>query len=81
VLEVFSELFIHIFDELNRHCKEELEAVRVQHPFKDLRYARPTLRLTFQEGIQLLRDAGYDGELLLGVGVGWFAGSLQVASS
>lgn len=63
VLEVFSELFIHIFDELNRNCKEEIEAVRVQHPFKDLRYARPTLRLTFQEGIQLLRDAGYDGKM------------------
>lgn len=62
VLEVFSELFIHIFDELNCNCKEELEAVRAQHPFKDLRYARPTLRLTFQEGIQLLIDAGYDGE-------------------
>eukprot|EP00752_Nemacystus_decipiens_P010383 g9253.t1 len=62
VLEVFSELFIHIFDELNRNCKEEIEAVRVQHPFKDLRYARPTLRLTFQEGIQLLRDAGYDAD-------------------
>ncbi|CAM9531555.1 unnamed protein product [Laminaria digitata] len=63
VLEVFSELFIHIFDELNRHCKEELEAVRQQHPFKDLRYTRPTLRLTFQEGIQLLRDAGYDADI------------------
>lgn len=61
VLQVFSDLFIHIFDELNRNCKEDLEAVRQQHPFKDLRYARPTLRLTFQEGIQLLRDAGYDG--------------------
>lgn len=35
--------------------------MRLQHPFEDLRYARPTLRLTFQEGIQLLRDAGYDG--------------------
>lgn len=83
VLEVFSELFIHIFDELNRHCKEELEAVRQQHPFKDLRYTRPTLRLTFQEGIQLLRDAGYDGEpcrrccfVVVGVGedVGFVAG-------
>lgn len=64
VLEVFSELFIHIFDELNRNCQEEIEAVRAQHPFKDLRYARPTLRLTFQEGIQLLRDAGHDGKVL-----------------
>lgn len=37
--------------------------MRAQHPFEDLRYARPTLRLTFQEGIQLLIDAGYDGEV------------------
>ncbi|CAM9685787.1 unnamed protein product [Ectocarpus sp. 6 AP-2014] len=64
VLEVFSDLFINIFDELNRNCKEELEAVRTQHPFEDLRYARPTLRLTFQEGIQLLIDAGYDADPL-----------------
>lgn len=68
VLEVLSDLFIHIFDELNRNCQEELEAVRQQHPFQDLRYARPTLRLTFQEGIQLLIDAGYDGTW----GTAWF---------
>lgn len=67
---MFSELFIHIFDGLNRCCKDEIEAVRQQHPFKDLRYSRPTLRLTFQEGIQLLRDAGYDGECSLFVCVG-----------
>lgn len=63
VLEMFSELFIHIFDELNRWCKSDIDTVRQQHPFEDLRYARPTLRLTFQEGIQLLRDAGCDGTL------------------
>lgn len=61
VLEVLSNLFIHIFEELNRCCSVELDTVRQQHPFQDLRYARPTLRLTFAEGIQLLRDAGYDG--------------------
>ncbi|CAM9840822.1 unnamed protein product [Choristocarpus tenellus] len=59
VLDVLSELFIHIFDQLNSRCKVELEAIRTQHPFKDLRYLRPTLRLTYQEGMQLLHDAGY----------------------
>lgn len=63
MLSIFTELFTYIFDELNRSYRAEIEAVRQQHPFQDLRYARPTLRLTYQEGIQLLRDAGYDGAL------------------
>ena len=54
-------MFTYIFDGLNERYRNELEAVRAQHPFKDLRYARPSLRLTFQEGIQLLQEAGYDG--------------------
>lgn len=58
---VLIEMFTYIFDGLNERFSNELEAVRAQHPFKDLRYARPPLRLTFQEGIQLLQDAGYDG--------------------
>lgn len=59
-------MFTYIFDGLNERYRNEIEAVRAQHPFKDLRYARPSLRITFQEGIQLLQEAGYDGTLLLG---------------
>ncbi|GMI09658.1 hypothetical protein TrRE_jg11349 [Triparma retinervis] len=58
VLEVFSDLFIGIFDGLNERCKDELERVREQHPFEDLKYLRPTLRLTYAEGCALLRGAG-----------------------
>ena len=50
VLDVFSDLFIYIFDELNKRCKNEIEAVRKQYPFEDLRYSRPTLRITYEEG-------------------------------
>jgi hypothetical protein len=57
-------MFTYIFDGLNERYRNEIEAVRAQHPFKDLRYARPSLRLTFQEGIQLLQEAGYDGKLV-----------------
>jgi len=60
VLEVFSDLFIHIFDSLNEHCKSELERVREQHPFEDLVYLKPTLKITYGEGCKLLRDAGID---------------------
>jgi len=60
VLDVFSDLFIAIFDGLNARCKNELEAVREQHPFEDLQYCTPTLKLTYAEGCALLRGAGID---------------------
>ncbi|CAB9520413.1 Asparagine--tRNA ligase [Seminavis robusta] len=58
VLDLFSDLFIHIFDGLNERCKAEIERVREQHPFEDLQYLRPTLKLTYAEGCALLREAG-----------------------
>jgi len=60
VLEVFSDLFIHIFDGLNERCSAEIERVREQHPFEDLEYLRPTLKLTYAEGCALLREAGVE---------------------
>lgn len=60
VLDVFSDLFIYIFDGLNDRCKSEIERVREQHPFEDLKYLRPTLKLTYAEGCALLREAGVE---------------------
>ncbi|GKY99310.1 hypothetical protein MPSEU_000886100 [Mayamaea pseudoterrestris] len=59
-LEVFNDLFIYIFDGLNERCKVELERLREQFPFKDLKYLRPTLKLTYAEGCALLREAGVE---------------------
>lgn len=60
VLDTFSELFIYIFEGLNARYRRELEAVRVTHPFEDLKFLKPSLRLTYAEGIALLRGAGVD---------------------
>jgi len=60
VLEVYSDLFIHIFDGINKRCKTELERVREQHPFEDLKYLNPTLKITYAEGCKLLREAGVE---------------------
>jgi aspartyl-tRNA synthetase len=60
VLNVFSDLFVGIFDGVNRNCKRELERIREQHPFEDLRYQNPTFRITYAEGCKLLQDAGID---------------------
>jgi aspartyl/asparaginyl-tRNA synthetase len=60
VMDVFSDLFISIFDGLNERCQAELERVREQHPFEDLKYLRPTLKITYAEGCTLLREAGIE---------------------
>jgi len=60
VLDVMSDLFIYIFDGINERCKNELERVREQHPFEDLQYLRPTLKLSYEEGVKLLREAGVE---------------------
>ena len=41
VLSVLEGLFLSIFDGLNARCKPELEAVRKQYPFDDLKYGGP----------------------------------------
>ena len=58
VLDVFSALFIYIFDGLNARFRPEIEAVRAQHPFEDLQYTRPSLRITYAEGVAMLRASG-----------------------
>lgn len=58
VLDVFSDLFIFIFDGLNARFRGEIETVRAQHPFEDLQYTRPSLRITYAEGVEMLQKAG-----------------------
>jgi len=60
VMDVVDRLFVAIFDSLNNNFAKELEAVRRQYPFEPLKYLRQTLRLTFEEGIQMLKDAGVE---------------------
>jgi len=55
VLDILDKLFVAIFDGLNENCKKELHAINQQYPFEPLKYVRKTLRLTFPEGIQMLK--------------------------
>ena len=70
VLVVLDKTFRYIFDQLNTKYKSEIEAVRKQFPFEDLRY--PTFSanetstgiegmckvFTFKEAVELLRKEG-----------------------
>lgn len=58
VLDMFDGLFTYIFDGLKTRCNAELEIIRTQYPFEDLKYRKPQLRLNFAEAIEMLRNAG-----------------------
>lgn len=58
VLEVMGDLFTHIFDGIADRFQHELMLIGQQYPFEPLQYHRPTLRITFQEGIAMLQEAG-----------------------
>ncbi|TDH73539.1 hypothetical protein CCR75_000006 [Bremia lactucae] len=60
VLEVFSDLFIYIFDGLNQRYAKELSIINEQHPFEPLQYLKPSLIISFEEGVKMLKDAGAD---------------------
>ncbi|KAJ1688470.1 hypothetical protein LUZ63_019860 [Rhynchospora breviuscula] len=64
VCDIVAELFVAIFDHLNEKCSEELEIIKRQYPFQPLKYLLPerkgreVLRLTYKEGIEMLKEAG-----------------------
>lgn len=62
VMDLVDKLFVALFDSLNTNCKKDLEAVANQYPFEPLKYLRNTLRLTYEEGIQMLKEVGVEIE-------------------
>ena len=59
-LDVMGNMFCYIFDGLNSRFNHELKIISQQYPYEPLRYSRPTLRITFEEGRTLLREAGIE---------------------
>jgi nondiscriminating aspartyl-tRNA synthetase len=58
VLDVIEDMFITIFDGLNRDYRHELQIVSQQFPYEPLVYKK--FRLTFPEAVRLLREAGME---------------------
>ncbi|KAL5196864.1 hypothetical protein ABZP36_000376 [Zizania latifolia] len=62
VCDIIDGLFVAIFKHLNENCKKELETINRQYPFEHLKYLEKTLKLTYEEGIQMLKEAGTEIE-------------------
>ena len=58
VVDMLDRTFNAVFDGLNDGFANELEAIRAQHPFENLRYRYPCLRFTYVEAMALLRTEG-----------------------
>lgn len=59
-MQLMGGLFNYIFDGIAERFQHELMLVSQQYPFEPLKYLRPPLRITFQEGIKMLNDAGIE---------------------
>ncbi|ESO94292.1 hypothetical protein LOTGIDRAFT_118845 [Lottia gigantea] len=62
VLDVIGELFCSIFSGLQEQYAEEIAAVHKQYPAEPFRFLRPSLRLDYSEGVQMLKAAGIEME-------------------
>lgn len=58
VLDMLDRTFNAVFDGLNEGFAAELDAVRTQFPFDNLRYRYPCLKFTYPEAMALLRAEG-----------------------
>ena len=57
-MDVVGELFCYIFENLEKRFAKELEAIKEQYPFEPFKIKKPIVKLTFQEGVELLKENG-----------------------
>ncbi|KAJ7731776.1 aspartyl-tRNA synthetase cytoplasmic [Mycena metata] len=62
VLDTLDGVLKHIFATLQECFRTEIEVVKRQFPHEDLVWREETPRLTFKEGIAMLREAGWTEE-------------------
>lgn len=62
VVDVLESLFVFIFNGLCERFAKEIAVVREQYPVEEFKIPKDgkVLRITFKEGIAMLREAGYE---------------------
>merc|ERR1719414_2736076 len=61
VLDVLDGLFKYMFEQLTTRCAHLITAVNTQYEAQPFVWSAQTPRLTYEEGIQMLRDANVEG--------------------
>ena len=60
VLDFFDGLFVHVFTGLQERFADEITVVKRQYPSADFKFLPKSLRLTYKEAVEMLRDAGVE---------------------
>ncbi len=69
VVDIIGDMFRYIFANLPSRCEKELEIIQDQYPFEPfLMNEGPTVTMSFQEGIELLKEAGVEQNPLKDLG-------------
>lgn len=63
VLDVIGNLFNHMFKGLETRFADQLKAVNSQYPFEPFKFLETPLKLTFEEGVNLLKENGIEQDL------------------
>lgn len=64
VLDMISEMMVFMFQELKTRYAKELSVINAQYPFEEFVCKTPVVKLSFKEGVQLLKEAGIDQDPL-----------------
>lgn len=63
VIDVINQIFVTIFDGLKDRYKHEINIVANQYPFELIEYPKELVKLTFHEGVALLKEHGIDQDV------------------
>lgn len=58
VLDMLANMFVYIFENLDKRFKKELNVVKEQYPFEDFKCKTPVVKIHFKEGVEMLKKAG-----------------------
>jgi len=59
VLDLIGELMVFLFTQMKSRYARELGVISEQYPFEEFKCADPVFKLSFKEGVEILKKAGY----------------------
>lgn len=64
VLDIIGEMLVYMFKGIAKDYARELSIINDQYPFEDFKCADPVFKMSFKEGVAMLKEAGYNQEPL-----------------
>lgn len=58
VLDILGEMMVYLTKNLKKRYAKELAVINEQYPFEEFKVAEPIVKIDFQDGVKMLREAG-----------------------